>query len=723
MNSDHPHHHKHRTKVRKRNGASSGKLEKYITNYFFRILGILFFIAGAVYLVRLAKPGESLFSTITAFFSSGGGEETRADVIFPFAGWKVLIRLLPGFALLAVPFFLYHRNPAVARILALTGTLWIFFVHLKVLSYDFISTATCYPNLWVAMAVTLALCILPFCHATRLKNASLQVMTVILVYFSLLFLTNNYQWHYFTDFLFLLIFTGIVLLLSFKTGKLVPFYIQAFLSILFVAVFWIRRMVMRDSGDLVSTYIIISSLFYGTFFLSGLVINLSKRNITWELVAFILMLVNTLFYAGSVLWVLSKYGHPELQGLFILILVLFNSVLLYFSPKINPGLFRNPYLLLTLVLAALVCPLLAHQNYIILFSSVISVLLLLYSKYSRNRLSLSASVAFVAVMTATFIYKCTLFYLPGLFSGAIPFDVSLFYNGFQAGTFTLFALFFSYKLVKRLELSASKWFSRRMYRMVLKSLLIVFAYITGFWTWHFLFSLLLPIGEAILLSWFWFTCLFLILLLPLLDRQKSVLLMPVSGFTALTLLSYPIFVNYSLVAIRNIGLVNGGIFSSCFLSHWLLFPLLPLLTSILYFSLRKTWVKRRVRMKSLQAFITGLCLTLLIIEYDHFTIFFGFAGGGTVSEMAVHNNHLPWSILGIIFSVALISVALIRKQRFIRQLAVALLLASLVKILIYDFGFLGEAGRIILLFLLGAFLIVFSFFYQRFRKKGIGSRQ
>jgi len=45
-----------------------------------------------------------------------------------------------------------------------------------------------------------------------------------------------------------------------------------------------------------------------------------------------------------------------------------------------------------------------------------------------------------------------------------------------------------------------------------------------------------------------------------------------------------------------------------------------------------------------------------------------------------------------------------------------LLLATLAKILVFDFEFLGEYGRITVLFILGGFLITFSFFYQRFRK-------
>jgi len=514
-----------------------------------RVLGTLGFIP----VILICGP---IYANISLPFGSGTSLLVNR---------AVLIQLLPGFIILALPFFLYKQHPTFARISALAGSFWVLAVHIKVLSYDSIVNGTCYPTLWIAIAVTLALCILPLWHAYKLRQGSLQLLVIILFYISLLFLVINYLWHYYPDFLFLLLFTGLVLLLCFKTSKLAPFYLHSFLSILLVAIFWMRRFLMRDSVDLVSTYIIISSLFYITFFISGLIINLSQRNVIYELVATLLMLVNTLFYWGSVLYVLQKYGYEDLQGLFTMILALFTGTLLYFSPKLNPNLFRNPYAFLTIFLFSMIFPLWAHQNHVVLFTSVFSVLLVFYSKYAKNRSALLVSIGLVTIMSGMFIYKWIILYFPGIYAGVFPLDRTLFYNGFQCGVFTVFALFFNSMMIKKLETPISgKWFSRRRHRMILNILFIVFLYISGFWCWHFLFSMLFPVQEAILLGWFSFTCLFLIILIPILEKQKSSLLSPVFGMAALMLPAYPLLVNSSIVAIRNMGLQSDidGIRSS-----------------------------------------------------------------------------------------------------------------------------------------------------------------
>jgi hypothetical protein len=720
-----PHHHSsrhHRSRSSKTHGGTRSafkKAEKFITQYFFRILGIAFFIAGAVILIQMISPGQSLLSKILSFFTFAGPEGTVDATIFSFNGWKFLIQLLPGFIILALPFFLYNQNPAFARVSALAGSFWVFAVHIKILlSYwFFIDAATLYPTLWTAMTVTLALCILPLWHAYKLRQGSLHLLVIILFYISLLFLVTIYHWHYYPDFLFLLLFTGLVLLLCYKTGKLLPFYLHSFLSILLIAIFWLRRILIMDSVDLVSTYIIISSLFYITFFISGLVINLSRKKVIHELVAILLMLVNTLFYWGSVLYVLQKYGYEDLEGLFTMILALFTGTLLYFSPKLNPNLFRNPYVFLTLFLFSMIFPLWAHQNYVILFTSVFSVLMVLYSKYAKSRSAFVASIGLVAIMSVTFIYKWIILYFPGIYAGAFPLDRTLFYDGFQSGVFTLFALFFNHMMIKKLETPIpGKWFSRRRYRMILNIFFIVLLYISGFWCWHFLFSMLFPVQEAMLLSWFSFTCLFLIILIPILEKQKSSLLRPVFVVAALALPAYPLLVNSSIVAIRNMGLQSDYVYISCFIAHYFLLPLFLGLIALFYYYLRQSWINRRFMMLALHTYAIGLCLSLVLMEYDHSTVFFGYTGKVKISEMVSQNHHLPWSIILLIVSLLLIGFGVIRNHRFIPRLSVLLLLATLAKILVFDFAFLGDLGRIIVLFILGGFLIAFSFFYQRFRK-------
>lgn len=706
------HHRTHRSR-RHRERQPLKKTETFLTHHFFRVLGIAFFIAGAVYLVRLARPGTSFFQSVLSFFTTAGAEPSVSAISFPFNGWYVFLQLLPGLVLLVLPFLLKQR-PGIARVTAFAGTIWVLVVHIKVLSYDFLHTATCYPSMWAAMGVTLMLCVLPLWHAWKMKLASLQVIILLLFYIALLFITNNYQWHYYPDFLYLLFFSGLVLAVGLGSGKLVPVYLQAFLCILLVAIFWIRRIMMRDSADLVATYIIISSLFYATFFISGLVINLSKRHVIYELASALLLLVNTFFYWITVLLVLKKYGHAELSGVFTLLLVLFNGTLLLLSPRFNPGLFRNPYVFVTLFLISMILPLWAQQNYVILSASVFSVLLIYYAKSGKNLSALVLSIGLVALAVLMLFYKWVLFWFPGLYAGAFPDDAGLFYSGFQAGLFTIFALFFNHLEVKKLEMTVGDWFSRRRYRLILKILLIIVVYITGFWCWQYLSSLFFPSTEAMLLFGYYYTCLYLLILVLLLARQRSSLLLPVYAISALILVAYPPLINYSVVAVRDMGLMNGS--SSCFIAHFFFLPVIAGLILLLYSGLKKIWEKKRKRIPGLRIFIIALVLPIILLEYDQFTIGLGYNGNAKISDMVMRNHHLPWSVVLLLVSLVLIGVGIVRKHRYIPQISVVLLLAAVAKILVYDFAFLGETGRIAVLFILGGFLIAFSFFYSRFRR-------
>jgi len=342
----HSHHHSKHSGKR----LSYKKFEKFITRYLFILLGITFVIAGVVFLLSEGGQGKSFVKEILAMFTLAVPEITQGNLVYSFYYWSLLLWLLPGLLFLILPFFFDKQSLVFASISAFIGTFWVFVVNIKVLSFDFIKTGNCYPTLWVGMAITLALSLLPLWHAYKMKHGSLQLLIILLFFISLLFLINNYEWHYYQDFFFLVLFTGTIIILCYKTDKLTSFYINYFLNILLIAVFWLRRLVMRDSGELVSTYIVISSLFYVALFISGLRINLSQRKAGFELISVILMLINTLYYWGSVLFVLQKYGYQRLEGPFTMILALFNGTLIYYSPKTYSAFTRRLYIVVILPL-------------------------------------------------------------------------------------------------------------------------------------------------------------------------------------------------------------------------------------------------------------------------------------------------------------------------------------------------------------------------------------
>jgi hypothetical protein len=705
------------------NRASFRKFERFLTRYVFVLLGIAFFIAAVVFLIIQAGQGNSFTDAISSFFTSAGTAETSGGTVYTSYNRDVLPWFLPAFLLLALPFLLNKRYPAFARIAVFAGTLWAFAVHIKVLSYDAVITGNCYSTLWIAMAVTLVISILPFWHAYKMRPGSLIMLITALFDISVLLLIFNYGWQYYQIFLFLILFTGVVFLLYRKTGMLAPFYVQWTFSFLLISVFWFRRLVMRDSGDLVLPYIIISSLFYITFYLSWLLTDLSKRKVVFELTALSLMLVSTLFYWGSVLGVLQKYGYPDIQGPFTLVLALFGVTLYYFLPKLNSNFSRKLTVFLMLFLFSMIIPLVIHQNYVILFSSVFSVLLVFYSKSARNIPALIGSIVMLMILLLMFIFEWAFEYFPGLYEGSGPINRALFTGGFLSGIFTVLAIFFNFLVIKRLEITLPwEWFSRHRYRRILKILLIATLYLTGYWCWDLLFTLVFPIEEAQPVSWFSFTCLYMIILVRILARQRSSLLMPVLGVAVLTMLSYPLLVNQAIIEIRDKGLQTGGAYVSCFIVHYLLLIMILTLMAGFYYYFMRARKNKRIVIHACQVFITGLTLCLVFMEYDHLMVYSGYNGKDSISEIVSRNHLLPWSIILLIASLLLTIYSVIYKHRFIRQVSFLLFIAAIVKILSFDFAYLGDNYKIVVLLVLGVFLISFSFLYQRFKRMVKGGK-
>jgi hypothetical protein len=365
----------------------------------------------------------------------------------------------------------------------------------------------------------------------------------------------------------------------------------------------------------------------------------------------------------------------------------------------------------------MIFPLAFHLNYVILFSSVFSVLLIIYARNLNNRVVLSSSLVLITIMMLMFIYKFAFFYFPGFYSGAVPLNRNLFADGFLSEIFILPAILIHYRIIKTSEMPLpGKWFSRRSYRRFLKILFLTMLYLSAFWCWNFLFTLVFPFEEAKVLSCFSFTCLYLIILIPILAKQKSSLLNPVLLLAALTLATYPLLVNQAIVSLRDIGLQHGGVCTACFIVHFMILPLIVALMASIFNYFMKRREKKRILIHGMQVLAILYGFSVLLIEYDHLTVFFGYNGQQLISEIVSTNHRLPWSIILLIGSILLIGYSLIKRHRFIRQVSYLLIITTLAKILVFDFFSLGTTVRVVLLFLLGSFLISFSLLYQRFRK-------
>jgi hypothetical protein len=688
------------------------------------ILGVVFLLAGTVYLIIQGSGGGGgggnfILSSIADFFaaSSSNSVSPTGETVYSTGNWVKFLWFLPGILLLVFPFYLNKQNPVLAKSSAIAGSIWVLAYHLKILGYDVMINSVGYPTIWVALCVTLAAFILPTWHFYKQKNSYIIWVILLMFYLSFVLLDIDYTWDYSWRLLYIVFFTWIILYVCFKTNKLVPFYLHSFISILILALFLFHRLEMMTSSDQVWVYILIATLYYLTIFIPGFRIDLRERKARFELTALLLMLVNTLFYWGSVLFALQNSGYGNLKGLFTLLLAIFNGIFLYFSPKLHSDFSRNLHILLILFLFSISISLWSHQNNGILFSALFSVLLIYYSKFANNRPALLISLVFLFITGLIFIYKWIVIYFPGYWEGAIPMPGALFHDGFQSGLFTVLAIFFLHQVLQAPDMPLpGRWFHLRSFRKYLKIFFIAALYVSGFWCWNFIFATLFPVAEARIPIWFFYTLLFLIILIPILAKQKSSLLNSSKWLAFFLLPVYPSLINPAINNIMLAGLNNNAMCRSFFMVHYLFLPVIIALVIYLYSHFMRRPKRKRILVHLVQALVIGYGLWLFMIEYDQFTVFFWYTGKVSTSEMISQNHHLPYSIILLVASLLLTIYSVIRNHRFILQLTFFIFLAALAKIFIFDFTFLGESDKTVILFILGGLLIVFSFFYKRFRR-------
>jgi len=105
--------------------------------------------------------------------------------------------------------------------------------------------------------------------------------------------------------------------------------------------------------------------------------------------------------------------------------------------------------------------------------------------------------------------------------------------------------------------------------------------------------------------------------------------------------------------------------------------------------------------------------TLLFVSLDLWG-YFGQRGPVAGRSSA---QQLALSIFWMVYALVALSVGIWRRLRMVRLFAMGLLYVSIVKVFVFDLGFLGQGYRIVSFFALGVILLVVSLLYTRFEER------
>jgi hypothetical protein len=411
-----------------------------------------------------------------------------------------------------------------------------------------------------------------------------------------------------------------------------------------------------------------------------------------------------------------KFGLTGWLWFFTLIMSLFLFGSIYLSEKFKRQVNKEPILLGGIFLMSLVLPLLFRQEVFLVFFGCLSVLLLLYGKYTGLKPPIIGSLVSLLIMMLFFLENWILHFLPAVFFRDILSEPVMVKRGILAGLIAIPVLIADRVLLKKLNVVLSKkWFSRKSYLRLMKATILLTVYLTGFWIFSYVAMVVIKNDEIKLLSWFCFSCLYFIVVLPILSKQKSSFLRPFVWFALFNLVIYPGLVQFSVIDLRNESLKFTGYSSAGFLFHYLATALLisNLWLAGIYFT--RIYKGKRSYLRGLWIFIIPMVIFLFFSEMDHLTIINGLKKGVSIEDIESRNFHLPLTVVMVLFSTIILFLGLFRKERFLRAMGLVLLVLTLIKFIYFDVRTMDPAGKIVLLFFIGIVTLAVSLFYPKIR--------
>ena len=548
------------------------------------------------------------------------------------------------------------------------------------------------------------------------KRAEFQIISVFLIFISLLAVIRSFGWHVELNFsLLVLISAGLYFFgrhLS-HTGTRINFLFTWGLFTLW----WLLKILINGQKDQLTSFFVLAFLIFLSFHLILLFKGFAGRRVVSNYMEVIAIGINVgLYFVLISITILKFYGRMplffftlSLSGIYVLSLLVMEF---YRKP------FRKaPFLIPALVLLSFLLPLLFWKNQVILLAGSLSLLLLFYSGQTKDQPSIIVSLGLVALMVLIFAKDLVFAYVPAAFMGGLAGNTTLFYKGLIPSLCISLVAFVDRRQLKHLDIRYSrKWFSRRRYRMLLKGVFLTGLYFGLFWLWQYSCFAICGFEEAGLISWFSFHCLFFIVAIPWLAARRSTFL-PIAILVSVILtLVYP-----SLLSLQNVKLLDlyiRGVQSglTVFPMHYVPSLLFLLFIAIVLQFATKAFKGSTIAKRIFLIYAVVMVLYLLISEMVLTGIFMQAESPLEISEIRSQLLGLPATLILFAGGLLLLTWGFIRQKQFGRALAMILLFLAAFKMIYLDLKSISLFTRVILLFATGSVFIALSIGYTRVRR-------
>jgi len=695
--------------------------ERLLNSRTFIALGAIFLLIG-IYSSFSSENGTNGFFEMLKRFLIPEIVDAPTAEISGSGNVELLLYFIPAILILSATLIFARNYKTISYPVSLLTAIYLIGIQIKI-SYFNLNFGGCYyPDFFAATLLLLFPALLLLANSLIHRKHALLVFTCFYLYIAPVLLAINYFNHYEFLFTYVLFFSILVSWVAKRIKKPVIYIINIAFTWGFFGLFWLRKLWVHQNVEFLPLFFTFGILVYILFYAVILFAPDKKGNQFPKWMQFTITGSNLLIFLGTILWVLHRFYAPFSLPVFIGALLLFNILGIYLLKKLKLSAWELPYHYAVMILAALVLPFCFLETRLILFTAVLSVLMLGYAHKTKDPASFWISVISQGATVGLFLYSWIRFCLPAHFFVSIVPEPDLIGYGLLIGGLAIGSLGFTTWQLQSNELSHShKWFSKRKYDRLVRIMLLFSILITLGWLGFSLVSQLTGSLNYTPLPWFIAGTLFFIQVIRYYSGKQSSLKRPILYLSGVFMLSYPFMVHLNMVICRTSMLIKNELNGIVLVLHYLALALVVILGRMVIKRIRRHHIKRNNVLRLTDLLTVSFLVFLLCTEYDNLTALFlvikSSPGAQLMSgDPLLQNRFLPYSLIIWAVAVVVFIRAMIQRNHFMRNFGIVIFLGMLVKLFVIDFQTLETIARSIVYLLLGLFLIGFAYIFPRLQK-------
>lgn len=508
---------------------------------------------------------------------------------------------------------------------------------------------------------------------------------------------------------------GMLTLAYLRSWKILNSVAYGFTVLLFGG--WLGKQIDSDKLPHLGA-LLFATAFYVIFFLMNIVNNIKEQK-KFVIGEIMMLLSNTVLYYSAGMFILSEVEKGMYQGLFTVLVALFNLVFAYSlfkSKKVDSNVL---YLLIGLVLtfASLAAPIQLEGNYITLFWALETVLLLWLSQKSGIQLIKLASFAVMVLMWVSLVMDWMNLYVLRAYSEtphALFINQGLITTLVSAGAMLGFLFFLGKEEDKVFTVET------KIIATILQVVFVSILYIGLFLEISYQLDYRIEHSEARRVYLGFYNLIFISALIFWLRRQQNQITATFAVVLfAIASVSYIFYYNYRIEEVRNDYLMLPNIPDLHYYLHYAVAAIfVTIILQIRTLVFRERAFKDTLTITVFNWVFCFLLLYILSAEIEHFIVIASYTPPDytAIYDAKELTFKIIFPILWGLCSFGFMYYGMNRKVKSIRIISLVVFSITLLKLFIFDVSQMSYGGKIASFISLGVILLTVSFMYQKLKK-------